>query len=293
MITLQQAGVAGLSRRGIQRRVETGKWDRELRGVFVLPGVPASWERDLLSVIYWLRGHAVASHRAAARLWDLPGFVDALVEVSTNKQASRKPTLSSKIPVVVHRVDWRLLPRMTRCRAIPVTTIERTIADLAALGHPRVERALDHALIRRLTSVEQMWRLADAHWMAGRRGVRVLRRLLVPRSQGLAPADSDLQIMLAKLIRDAGLPDPVREHPVALSWGTAHVDAAYPSYKLAIELDGYAWHSDRRTFERDRRRDNELRSLGWTVFRFTWGMLKFEQDNLAALIRVQLGLPRG
>ena len=224
-------------------------------------------------------------------MWNLPGFLDVPIEVSTNKQAARTPTLRSGIVVVVHRVDWRLLPRITRVGIIPVTTVPRTIADLAAVRHPRVERALDHALIQTLTTIEEMWRLVDAHWMKGRRGVRILHDLLTPRTGGLAPADSDLQLMLTKIVRRAGLPEPVREHPIPLSWGTAHVDAAYPEHKLAIELDGYVWHADRATFERDRARDNELHSRGWTVLRFTWTVLRFDEAQVARLIRSRLELP--
>jgi very-short-patch-repair endonuclease len=60
---------------------------------------------------------------------------------------------------------------------------------------------------------------------------------------------------------------------------------------LAIEVDSYTWHMDRKAFERDRRRDNELRALGWTVFRFTWAMLRFEPERVIDLIRGHLLRP--
>jgi very-short-patch-repair endonuclease len=46
-------------------------------------------------------------------------------------------------------------------------------------------------------------------------------------------------------------------------------DFAYPDAKLIIETDGYRWHSGNQAWQRDRRRDNDLNRLGWTVLRFT------------------------
>lgn len=276
---------AGISRRGLQRRISSGAWERELPNVVAMGGAPRTWQRNLLAAAYSLGPEAVASHRAAARLV-FDGFDVASVEVSTTKGSyGRPPVLPDGTKVVVHRVDWRLLPRMTRHGPIPVTTVPRTIIDLAGIKDRRVERCLDDALRRNLTTIDEMWLLLDKHWMSGRRGVRIVRNLLVPRTKGLAPGDSALQMMLSKIVVREDLPRPTLEHPVMLSFGVVHLDAAYPEVWLAIELDGYAYHSDRQTFERDRERDNELRALGWTVYRFTWAMLKFDAAGVARLIR--------
>lgn len=48
------------------------------------------------------------------------------------------------------------------------------------------------------------------------------------------------------------------------------------------------WHMDRAAFERDRQRDNELRALGWSVFRFTWAMIRFDPARVVQLIRQHL-----
>lgn len=50
----------------------------------------------------------------------------------------------------------------------------------------------------------------------------------------------------------------------------ARVDLAYPAALLAIEADGYEFHSSRRDLQRDRARQNALVRLGWTVYRVTW-----------------------
>jgi very-short-patch-repair endonuclease len=50
----------------------------------------------------------------------------------------------------------------------------------------------------------------------------------------------------------------------------AEIDFADPHLMIAVEVDGRAFHSDRRSFERDRKRQNMLTLRGWTVLRFTW-----------------------
>ena len=50
----------------------------------------------------------------------------------------------------------------------------------------------------------------------------------------------------------------------------ARIDVAFREQRIAIEVDGFAYHSDRARFQRDRSRQNLLVGLGWTVLRFTW-----------------------
>ncbi len=125
-----------------------------------------------------------------------------------------------------------------------------------------MEGVIDAAVRRGLTSVGQLCLYLEQEWMRGRRGVRILRTLLVPRLEGWAPADSEMEILARRAFDEAGLPAPVHRFPVTLTSGRIKIDLAYPGSKLAIDLDGYAWHMDRRAFERDRQRDNELRALG-------------------------------
>ena len=47
------------------------------------------------------------------------------------------------------------------------------------------------------------------------------------------------------------------------------LDFAFEASKIAIEIDGMAFHSDA-AFQRDRTRQNDLVANGWTVLRFTW-----------------------
>ena len=97
-----------------------------------------------------------------------------------------------------------------------------------------------------------------------------MRLLLVERDPTLAPAESDLETLLFKILREAGLPAPVRQHVVEIDGHRFRLDAAYPELMIFIEGDGFGVHSPRGPFERDRWRQNLLVSAGWSPLRFTW-----------------------
>lgn len=47
------------------------------------------------------------------------------------------------------------------------------------------------------------------------------------------------------------------------------LDFALPEKRIAFEVDGYAYHSDKKTFEKDRKRHRALELEGWRIARFT------------------------
>jgi very-short-patch-repair endonuclease len=83
---------------------------------------------------------------------------------------------------------------------------------------------------------------------------------------------------MLRIVNAAGLPQPLTDHRI----GRHIVDFAWPAHRLVAETDGWAAHGDRRAFEADRSRDQELAALGWTVIRFTWRQLRAEPLLVAA-----------
>ena len=92
-------------------------------------------------------------------------------------------------------------------------------------------------------------------------------------TRSLAPAESDLETLLFKILREAGLPAPVRQHEVVVAGQTFFLDAAYPELMIFMEGDGFGVHSQRGPFELDRSRQNLLVVAGWLPLRFTWRRL--------------------
>ena len=71
--------------------------------------------------------------------------------------------------------------------------------------------------------------------------------------------------------------------------GRYEVDFFWPEHDLIVEIDGYAFHSSRGAFERDRRRDAELGARGLRVMRVTWRRLADESEALVANLALALG----
>nr|WP_255426548.1 DUF559 domain-containing protein [Pseudonocardia sp. C8] len=108
-------------------------------------------------------------------------------------------------------------------------------------------------------------------------------RLLVA---ALDRADSKLERLLIRLLRDAGLTGFVRGLPAGAG---REIDIAFPAERVAIELDGWAWHTDPERFTADRAKGNALVAAGWTLLRFTWRDVTEHPARTVAAIRRALG----
>ena len=99
--------------------------------------------------------------------------------------------------------------------------------------------------------------------------------------------------MVADLLVDAGLKYPALEHRVCRADGgfVAQVDLAFPSHRVAIELDSARWHDNRESFVRDRRRRNEITLAGWTVLNFTWSDYTGHPAALCEVVTKALATP--
>lgn len=222
-------------------------------------------DRSHLAAVCLSSPWAVASHRAAALLWGLDGIDADLVEVSVPHGVTLRRG-------VVHRTNDLADFEVVEREGIRCTDPTRTLLDLGGvIDEDSLERALESALRRRLTSVPRLqWRLGELS-RPGRPGPAPLRRVLVRRPRGAPPTESDLETRFLQVLRAAGVLQPVRQHRVKLpDGGSVRLDFAYPDKVLFIETDGYDPHRSRRAFVRDRRRENQVVLLGWKPLRFTW-----------------------
>jgi len=159
---------------------------------------------------------------------------------------------------------------------VPVTTVTRTLVDLGAvMSFPRVESALDDALLRDLVSLRSLGDALERLGGSGRRGVATLRSLLLQRDPVCAPTESQLESSVLRLLRSAGLPLPRCQYVVELGSGrSVRIDFAYPHIRLGIEADGRRWHSSAADTSRDRVRKNLLLGAGWRILHFGWAEVR-------------------
>jgi very-short-patch-repair endonuclease len=150
--------------------------------------------------------------------------------------------------------------------------------DLAAQVHPRVlEQALAEAQRTGLVDLDEVATALEQNPRA--RGAPVLRRLL-ERGEALAFTRSGAEERFLELIGRGGLPAPETNVQV----GGMEVDFLWRAERLVVEVDGFAYHSSRKSFEEDRRRDAALAGLGLRTVRVTWRQIS--REPLPVLVRV-------
>lgn len=252
----------------------SGRLTRLAKGVYAVPELVD--DRSLLAAVCLSRPEAVASHRAAANLWGLDGIEADVVEVTV----PRRVQLTSG---TVHRSDDLAAFDVVEVEGIRCTDPTRTLVDLGAvIASDRLERAVESALRRRLTTVPRLqWRMSGLA-RSGRRGPASLRHVLEHRHADAPPTESELETRFLQCLRAAGVRQPVRQHHVQLPGGSVvRLDDAYPDAMVFVELDGWEWHRSKSAFRRDRRRQNQVVLLGWQPLRFTWLDVVVEPERVA------------
>jgi very-short-patch-repair endonuclease len=273
-----QALASGVSTSAVDRRLTSGAWERLYQGVYRLASAPRTWRQSLLAAcLAWGVG-AVISHRAAAALWAFAGFTPGRIELSVPIGRRRERAHLVHWPASLASTDT------TTLYGIPVTTAMRTLIDIAGCAPADVvEEALDDALRRKLVTVARFQRRLREDGGPGRSGTALLRDLVDARAGVARGPESTLETRLLRVLRAAGLP-PVVQHRV----GRYRVDFAYPGARVAVEADGFRWHSTRQQWDHDRARRNALTAMGWTVIHVTWEQLHQRPDEVIDSIRETL-----
>jgi hypothetical protein len=218
---------------------------------------------------------ALLSHRSAGALWGLRPTSAHRIEVTVAAHHR-----SSRDRIHVHVARRLGAEDGTQRESIPVTTVPRTLLDLAEVLSPtqlqRVFEEADRLDLVDMREIEGL--LARSH---GRRGLRALRATLASRRGPPPRTRSELERRFLDLCREADLPLP---SPNALVAGL-EVDAVWPASRLVVELDGFAYHRDRAAFERDRERDAILQLAGYRVLRFTHRRMESEPAAVIGALR--------
>jgi very-short-patch-repair endonuclease len=163
---------------------------------------------------------------------------------------------------------------------IPVTTVPRTLFDLAAVLPARqLERAINEAEVLRLWDELSLDRLL--HRYPRHRGNRAIRAALHQRRRGSTVTKSELEETFLRLIDAAGIPRPEINALVE----DFEVDAVWRDARLVVELDGRDVHGTAAAFETDRERDRALQVAGWRPVRITYRQLRDTPREVVADLR--------
>jgi very-short-patch-repair endonuclease len=262
--TTADALSVGISAKTLRRLVREGTVRRLMAGVYVDSAAEETPELRAQAMVHVIDDNAVVCDRSAAWLHG--------VDVLGPEGLSSVPRLE------VYRTGGQNRTRRTQCRGgkrtlspddvervrgVPVTTPLRTAMDLGRfLRRYEAIGALDALMRVGGLTADDLRR--ELFRFRGARGVVQLRGLIEradPRSESMA--ESRLRLEMS----DNGLPEPEVQWVIRNERGNVlyRLDLAYPDLMLAIEYDGRDFHTSPADRERDRRRREHLRRMGWTV----------------------------
>jgi very-short-patch-repair endonuclease len=263
----------GLGRRAIGHRLDRGRLIPLHRGVYAVGHRSLSLEGRWLAAVLAIGGDAVLSHRSAAALWALRPTSRSRVEVTAPRALRSRPAIQ------LHR-EAVAGDEATVEDAIPVTSVPRTLVDLAGLLRPaELRRAVEQAETLRRVDALSLDAVVQRH--RGRAGIARLAAI-VEAGVDAPVTRSELERRFLSFLEEAGLPRPRTNRRLAAGDRDFEVDCVWPAARVVVELDGALHHSTRAAFERDRDRDRALLAAGWRVVRVTWRQLDRQAAAVAA-----------
>jgi very-short-patch-repair endonuclease len=277
VVTTEQLEELGFVRSTIAYWAKAGRLHRLHRGVDALGHMAISWEGRCLAAVL-ARPGAVASHVTAA--W-IHGLLRSRPETIHLTAPTRQRV---KRDFVVHFATLEPDDRVI-VEGIPLTSPARTVLDLAPDQSRRdlerlLQRADDNKLLARRRFDATLTR-AGGH--PGRGKLADALRTFKPEQVTLR---SDLERRFRRLVLAGGLPHP--QTNVAVEG--YELDAYWEAEGFAVELDVYATHGSPRSFEADRKREDDLLLAGIELIRVT--DIRLEREPRETIARVAAHLER-
>jgi hypothetical protein len=264
LFTLRQALACGYTADYAERRVRDRTWTEIEPLVYCVTLAAArTWQQRLLALVL-ATGGAAGDRSAAALFGLLPPPAAAEVVIDHRSRTARH-----------HRADVRALRGWAERDLVTVDgirclSVARTLIELGScLGDDQLTDVVDTAILRGLVTPRRLARRATELWAPRRRGCAVVLRALESAHPELWRTRNDWEARVLRALRRVGAPEPQPNFPVFVGGQRRFIDFAWPAAKVALEFDGFVPHSNRRTFDDDRVRQNDLVDDEWRVYRIT------------------------
>jgi hypothetical protein len=274
VVSIRQLARLGYSRSSVSKATTAGRLHRLHRGVYAVGHIDLSWQSHCLAAVLAC-APALASHTSAAWLWGVLRSRPGTLHVTTATRRHPKPYAQLHHACLADD-DCALMD------GIPVTSLPRTLLDLAAmLPADRLRRAIERSEELRLFDLEPVDSLlarVGGHPGAGRlcRALALYRPLPFNRS--------GLERRFLELVEKAGLPTP----STGFNEEGYELDAYWQKERFAVELDVYETHGTREAFESDRLRQENLKLSGIEMIRVTGPRLDREPEEVIERVAVLL-----
>jgi hypothetical protein len=251
----------GVGRGAVQNAMRAGRLHRVHHGVYAVGHTSLRPEGQRLAAVLACGPGAVLSHRSAASHWKLLATDQQRIDVTATRARHPVPGIRLHTSRSLDAQDT------TNHEGIPITTVHRTLLDLAATARAdQLENALAQAMHLQLydqRAIDDVIARSNGH-----RGTRILAEATEQEPQ---ITKSMWEIRMLRLVRSANLPEPVCNKALhAPDHGECIPDFYWPAYGVIVETDGWEAHRTLAAFRSDRAKDAALTAAGYKVLRFTW-----------------------
>lgn len=263
----------GFSDGAIEQRVRKRLLHRLYRGVYAVGHPSVSREGEFVAAVLTGGPDAVLSHWSAAEHWRLLKSRRSLIAISA---PSQRRSISG---VKSHRVPGLPKSERTRRDNIPITTVTRTLLDLASVAPFRqLQRATNQAERGGWLSERAIKETLERR--RGRKGIKAFRAVIASLDPQARRSRSDFELAFLAFCRHHNIPIPILNGEV----DGYEVDCHWPGTKLIVELDTWDYHGTSGAFETDRERDAHFAGR-YVVLRVTPRMMRRDPAGIAATIR--------
>jgi hypothetical protein len=275
VVATRQLDGLGYTKSSVAKAAMVGRLHRVHRGVYVVGQRGLTWHGRCMAAV--LASYpSVASHLSAGWLWGLLRSPPETLHVTCRRGRRAERTF------VVHRADLQQRD-LARQDGIPVTSLSRTILDVAVTSRLRtVRRHIQLADDLKLFDLREMEDLLER--TKGHRGRAKVLAALDLYDETPVFTRSSLERRFLEIVREAGIPAPAMNHFVA----GYEIDAWWEAERFGVELDVFETHGSRLSFEEDRERDDALLHAGIETTRVTGPRLDREPDAVIDSVRRHL-----
>jgi len=277
VVELGQLRRLGVSKREVERRLAAGRLHQLYRGVYAVGHRVLPREAHWLAATKACGPHAVLSRRSAAAHWGFRSYSGAYVDITSPSKAKSRGS--------IRRHPARLHPdEVTERERIPITTVPRTIFDLARESTPQtIESCLRQCEYLRLYDSLSLWDLIERH--PRHRGNKSVRIALSRLEETPGEVNEGLEERFLAFLDTYALLRPELNAWIFLGERRYKADCLWRQPKLIAELDSWQAHGTRQAFRSDKTRDRHLLLAGYTTVRIAWSHLDNEPELLAADLR--------
>jgi very-short-patch-repair endonuclease len=275
VLTRAQARAAGLADAEVRRLIRAGTWSAPHRGVVAVMGLVDKDRHTLAATAAALLRGGCVSGWSAAMLHGLPLIHELAAVVLTAAAPAR---MGARAGILVRSAA---LPatHVTTWHGVSITTVARTVVDLARADRAAGLVAADAVLRERVVGPNELARVIEqiSGWPGARAG-----RDVVELASPLA--ESPLESLTRLAVIDAGLPSPELQARV----GRYRVDFLWRAERVIVEADGRVKY-DRDELWREKVRQESLERLGFRVVRVLWDDITLRPAETIQRIRRALG----